>query len=167
MHWAINYTLFYLTLEWAIRLAMLAVVTRGRRPVVAMAWLLIIFFEPIIGIILYGLFGRNRLPRRRIEQHEQLLQKFREFEERVKDDDAATIPQLGPECEAAVKLAQRLGYMPIVGGNAVEVLTEAQEVIDRIIDDIDAAEHHVHLLFYIYAADGTGERVSAAIRTGG
>ena len=52
---------------------MIPVVVRRRKPTATMSWLLVIFFEPIIGLILYGLFGNNRLPRRRIKQHEPTM----------------------------------------------------------------------------------------------
>lgn len=163
LDWTLVGTILFIGSEWAIRLVMLAVVTRRRRPVVAMAWLLIIFFQPYIGVGLYVLIGRNRLPRRRIERHERLLQELEALEVRLANDEAATVPQLGPECTAAVGLAKRLGYMPIVGGNAVEIMTGSRDVVDRLIDDIDCANHHVHLLFYIFADDDTAERVAEAL----
>ena len=36
-------------------------------------------------------------------------------------------------------------------------------MINALIDDIDAARHHVHLLFYIFSTDATGQRVVAAL----
>jgi len=163
MDWALLGTILFIGSEWAIRLIMLVVVTSRRRPVVAMAWLIIIYFQPFIGILLYVMFGRNRLPRRRIERHENLLKELRALEARFSGDSAATSPQLGPECTAAITLAQRLGYMPIVGGNAVEIKTDTSEVIQHLIDDIDSANDHVNLLFYIFADDETGQRVTQAL----
>ena len=63
----------------------------------------------------------------------------------------------------AVKLAERLGYMPILDGNNVELIAQTEDFIDRLVADIDAAEHHVHLLFYIFANDSTGRRVADAL----
>jgi cardiolipin synthase len=163
LDWSVIAPAVFYGSEWAIRIVMLAVVTRRRRPVVAMAWLLIIFFQPLVGVGLYLLIGRNRLPRRRIERHEHLLKELRALEERSTDGQAATVPELGPECTAAVGLAKRLGYMPIVGGNEVNVMTRTNDVVDRLIDDIDCAENHVHLLFYIFADDATAERVAEAL----
>lgn len=161
--WPHTWTIIFLGAEWAIRVIMLFVVTRRRRPVVAMAWLLIIFFEPFIGVALYALIGRQRLPRRRIERHERLLQELQAFDERYSNDDASTSPTLGPESNAAVTLAKKLGYMPIVGGNAVEIMTNAGDVVQRLIDDIDGATCHVHVLFYIFADDATAQRVAEAL----
>ena len=48
--------------EWALRLTMIVVVPFRRSPEAAKGWLLLIFFEPTIGLVLYGLIGRPKLP---------------------------------------------------------------------------------------------------------
>jgi cardiolipin synthase len=152
----------YFASEWVIRLVMLAViVTQRRQPSSAMAWLMVIFFEPWVGLVFYLLIGHNGLPRRRTEQHARLLQELRAVGRRY--DASVVRPELGPEATAAVTLAERLGSMPILGGNDVELITRTQEVIDLLVADIGAAEHHIHLLFYIFADDETGRRVADAL----
>lgn len=45
----------------------------------------------------------------------------------------------------------------------MDVLSQTNDFICRLIADIDAAENHVNLLFYIFVADETGCRVSDAL----
>ena len=45
-----------LVLDIAIRLLSLIFVPRNRRPQTALAWLLLIFFQPYIGIVLFWMF---------------------------------------------------------------------------------------------------------------
>ncbi len=149
--------------EWVICLVMLVVVTRRRQPSSAMAWLLVIFFLPWVGLVLYLLIGEHRLPRRRTRRHARLLRELKALDRRSEGRPSVVRPQLGPDAMAAVTLAERLGSMPILGGNDVELMTRTEDVIDRLIADVDAAEHHVHLLFYIYADDETGRRVAEAL----
>ncbi|HUT78343.1 MAG TPA: cardiolipin synthase [Polyangia bacterium] len=153
----------YYASEWVIRLVMLVVVTRRRQPNSAMAWLLVIFFLPWPGLILYMILGNYRLPKRRIEEHSPLADELSAVRQRLEDHPNIVHPELGPELMSFVDLAERLGYMPIFGGNDAQLITETGEVIDRLVADIDAAEHHVHLLFYIWANDATGRRVSEAL----
>ncbi len=150
--------------EWLLRIVMLVVVTRRREPASAMAWLLVIFFIPWLGLVLYWLIGENRLPRRRIEAREDARERLREVARRFERHPNVVRPELGPEAVTAVALAERLGDMPILGGNAVALLADTDEVIDRLIADMDAARHHIHLEFYIYAVDATGRRVAEALR---
>ena len=48
--------------EWMVRIAMLVIVPMRRSPEAAKGWLLLIFFEPSIGLVLYLLIGRPTLP---------------------------------------------------------------------------------------------------------
>ena len=61
-------------------------------------------------------------------------------------------------------LAENLGHLPILGGNQVELLTAYDELMTRLVADIDAAKHHVHLLFYIFADDAATAPVLSALK---
>ncbi|NLE36989.1 MAG: cardiolipin synthase [Pirellulaceae bacterium] len=141
---------------------MLVVVTNRRRGS-PMAWLLIISFFPVPGLVLYLLIGENRLPRRRAERHARLLDDLGEIARWFEGHPAVVHPALPPDQESFVLLAERLGSLPIVGGNEGKLMTDTDEVIDRLVEDIDAAERHVHLLYYIYANDKTGQKVADAL----
>jgi cardiolipin synthase len=155
--------LFLYWAEWVIRVVMLLTVPRRRSPNSALAWLTLIFFLPWVGLVLYVLVGTNRLPRRRVERYRQLLEEFnRRLGQRL-CGTAVTNPDLPAEAMTAVRLAERLGQLPILGGNEVELLTDTNEVIDRLIADIEQAENHVHMLFYIFHDDETSHRVSEAL----
>jgi cardiolipin synthase len=62
-----------LLVEWAIRIALVLRIIMTRRPVpVALAWVLVVVWVPILGIIVYLLVGENRLGRRRVRRFEEL-----------------------------------------------------------------------------------------------
>jgi len=50
----------FIALEWAMRIAMLVIVPFRRSPDAAKGWLLLVLFEPILGCMLYFVFGRRR-----------------------------------------------------------------------------------------------------------
>ena len=50
-------------IDMAIRLVALVVVPRNRLPTAAMAWLLAMFFIPVIGALLFLLIGNPSCPR--------------------------------------------------------------------------------------------------------
>lgn len=158
-----DWTLGIWLAEWVIRIVMLGVVLRRRRPAAAMAWLLIIFFLPWAGVILYALIGRHRLPRRRSRQHARMLERLRDVTGKLAKLSHVEPPLPGPVASAAVALAQKLSHMPILGGNDLEIVSNTSDVIDRLAADIDSAERHVHLLFYIFAPDASGRRIADAL----
>ena len=58
----------YLLAEWAIRIGALVIVPFRRTPDAAKGWLLLILFEPMLGLIAYLVIGRRRLPAARIRR---------------------------------------------------------------------------------------------------
>ena len=74
-----------------------------------------------------------------------------------------SLPSLPPNVSPLAALAARLGDFEPLQGNRVELLTDYQGSIQRLIADIEAARRHVHLLCYIYEDDETGRRVAEAL----
>jgi cardiolipin synthase len=73
------------------------------------------------------------------------------------------LPAMGAATQRSLALATTLGEMPVLGGNDVELIARADEAIDLLVADIDAAVNHVHLLFYIFENDEAGGKVLAAM----
>jgi len=89
---------WYTVSEWVIRLVMLVIIVNQRRPPrSAMAWLMVIFFLPWPGLIVYLLIGENQLPRRRIEQHARLVKELLAVRRRFEDHPSVVHPKLAPE----------------------------------------------------------------------
>jgi cardiolipin synthase len=63
----------------------------------------------------------------------------------------------------AAQLAARLSEFGVVEGNRFELLPAYDAALDRLIAEIDGATRYVHLLYYIFAADDAGEKVTAAL----
>ena len=139
--------------EWIIRLVMVVVVPFRRTPAAAKGWLLLIMFEPWIGLLIYLLIGRARLNRRQRQLAAQLPQAMAKVTNRLANHPHIFHPDLSPTLSQAVTLAENLGQSPILGGNAVELLSDYEDTIARIIADFEQAKNHVHLLFCIFADD--------------
>ena len=160
----LSWTEILFWLEWLIRLGMLPIVIRRKKqPAVCLAWLAIIFFAPLVGLAAYLLIGEVRLGSRRIRRHAREV----DVVARADRPDIQLRHIVQPEIDKTQQLfphvATELGGLPVLGGNAVELEADTYRVIDRLVEDIDQARHHAHLLFYIFAADEVGERVLAAL----
>jgi cardiolipin synthase len=155
----------YVGFGWVIRALMVPVILRRQfAPGAAVAWLGIIFLHPYIGLSLYLILGETRLGPHRVERHRQLVERFRSQMRKAVGQDAASREKLLPEAyEPMVRQAEKISGLPVLGGSYVEFLGECHEFIDRLVADIDAAQSQVHLLYYIFAPDATGERVVAAL----
>ncbi|MEI6396362.1 MAG: cardiolipin synthase [Verrucomicrobiota bacterium] len=158
MHWS----LLYLCSEWLIRFVMLIYVPQRRSAAASRTWLLLIFLMPWPGLVLYALFGRIYLPKRRIEMQERASIQIREVQAQRRAATARAL-SLPPDLQPIAHFGQQLGDFEVCSGNSVELLTDYAGAIDRLVADIDAARQSAHLLFYIFDADATGERVGEAL----
>lgn len=148
----------YLISEWIIRIVMLFFVPSRRTPQAAQAWLLLIFFLPIPGLILYAAIGRPRFPSWRTERFHQLAPFFGGVLEALREAGAVA------EGDEAAALAGHLGALAATRGNGIEFLTDYDGTIARIVEDIDAAQESVRILVYIFADDDVGRKVIDALR---
>ncbi len=151
--------------QWAIRLAMIPLVAREHRAEVALGWLGLILLVPYVGAPLYFLFGELNL-RHRLQAHAQ-VQRELEMEHGLRKQTPALLhPGFPRPIHHLAHLTGKLaghGAFPVVDGNAVELVVGQQDGIDRIIQDVDRAERHVHLLFYLYNDDASGRRLAEAL----
>src|ERR1700760_4971318 len=103
MHWS----LVYLISEWAIRLVMLVYVPQRRTAAATRTWLLLIFVLPWPGLLLYGLFGRIYVPRKRVEQQTRASHRIRAVQAQMGARLFAR-PHLPAHLSPIVTLATRL-----------------------------------------------------------
>jgi cardiolipin synthase A/B len=153
----------FLLSEWAIRLVMLAIVPFRRTPAAAKGWLLLIFFVPWIGLLLYALIGRPTMPRSRVEQMARLPQAMAKVRERVLSHPNIFHPEMSAGLEWTGYLAEKLGRMPSLGRNAAEIMVDYDAILARLVADIDHARNHVHLLYFLFVADTATAPVIAAL----
>ncbi len=155
-----------LVAQWVIRIVLIPIVLERHRPAVATTWLIVVFFEPFIGLVIYLVIGRQLVGRKRIDHHRRVAEEIDAGARRDRTGRSSWRWMIFRNTDGTRRLAKSLSGMPAVTGNAVDLIHDTDEVIDRLIADIDAATHHVHLLFYIFAADTTGLRVADAAGAG-
>lgn len=141
-------------LSFLIRLAALGILPVRHSPSSAVAWLLVVFFWPLPGAALYLILGSTRLPRERKLRHEKAMMLLRRIQENpFRTDRTGRLPVLPDHAERFARLGQRLGKWPIVAGNQMDFIHSAAVLFEKLAEDIDNADHHVDLLYYIFAAD--------------
>jgi cardiolipin synthase len=138
-------------LNIGIRLFALVVVPRNRLPQSAMAWLLAIFFLPVIGTLVFLLIGNPKLPADRRAKQEEMN---RRIAESLGTTDPADVP---PErsLAAVTTLAENLTAIPMLAGNRAELLPDYGGSLAAMTAALDAALTSVHVEFYILSEDDT------------
>ncbi len=130
---------------------------RRGRPQAALGWVMVLVFVPIVGVLLWWAIGRRHLHRRR--KRRRLATAQRAGRLTVLRDalpspseaewDVMPIRRLPPEVAEWV-------YAP-TSSNHVELLVDADQFYPAIEEAIRDAQKHIHVLFYIWRSDATGE----------
>lgn len=150
-----------LVLDLTIRIAAIIIVPRNRRPTAAMAWLLAIYFIPIIGVFLFLLIGNPRLPRKRRRKQERINEYIHDTSASL---DFGTLRPHAPSWfTSLVTLNRNLGAMPLAGDNSAQLIPDYQESLDAMADAIRRAERYVHVEFYIFQADASTDNFFRAL----
>jgi len=148
--------------EWCFRLLMVSIVLlrRNARSETSLTWITVILALPLIGTALFLTFGLTRLGRRRVRRYREIIARVEHPDNRVRHETASMRHDMSRSDRQLAQLAESLGASPAIGGNSLALMGETDDVIDRIIADVDAATDHCHLLFYIYLPDETGQRLA-------
>ena len=150
-----------LVFDITVRVLAIIVIPRNRRPTAAMAWLLAIYFIPIIGILLFLLIGNPRLPRKRRKKQRQINDYIRETSHGL---DFGTLRPNAPEWfRSLVTLNRNLGALPIAGDNGATMISGYQESLDAMAASIRGARRYVHVEFYILQADAATDNFFRAL----
>ncbi len=119
----------------------------------AVSWLGIIVLAPLVGPVLYWLFGINRIRRRAVaELSEHSIADDNSHEQRV---DLAN-PQTPTHWQRLMRLGLGIHDSPYVVGNSVEALINGDEAYPQMLQAIDVARQSVVLSSYIFEHDAAG-----------
>lgn len=150
-----------IVVDISIRIGAVILIPRNRKPTSATAWLLLVFFLPYIGVLLYLLIGSPQLPKRRRERQQKINQFILETTEGM--DRVKRTPTWPSWLESVVELNRKLGSMPLVGGNSANLLPDYDDAIRAMADEVNRARRYVHAQFYILSSDPTTEPFFAAL----
>lgn len=142
-----------LAVEIVIILAALLVLPGGRRPQTAMAWLLLIIAIPFFGFLLFLLFGRTTVGKKRRALQEEVNAAVLAAAHLEDIEDEARRLELPPLVQTFAKLNRRLGVLPLSFGNTVELIEDYQAQIDAMTAEVATATDYVHVQFYISSWD--------------
>ena len=164
-NWATITTLIALV-GWFIPLVMLFFIPANRKPSSATAWLMLSFMLPYVGLAIFLLIGSPKLSRRRRAQQHTMDNLIRETVSEAITRPALTNllePAISPRYEEFVRLNSNLGHLPAFAGNSVELLPNYDTTIQRIAQEIEHAQHFVHVEYFSLNRDKETECVFAAL----
>ncbi|MGN0282610.1 MAG: cardiolipin synthase [Prevotella sp.] len=139
--------------------AMLHVLMDNRQPAKTMAWMLVIYFVPVIGLLLYFFFGRNTRRERMMSDRSLNQLTKRSMLEFVEQRDLLVPDEHRP----AVDLFVNQNFCLPFKNNSVDIFTSGYTFFMRLLSDIGGARQSIHMDFYIFEDDALGNLVADAL----
>lgn len=135
------------------------VVLDNRQPSKTMAWCMVIFFVPIVGIIAYLFLGVNTRRERMVSQRSMDQLTRRSMSGFIEQGDLQ-LPELSrPVIDLFINQSFSLPF----NNNKVEILTDGYDFFPSLLRDIASARDHIHIDVYIFEDDALGRLISDAL----
>lgn len=140
-------------------LTMITILMDNRQPAKTMAWILVLWFIPLLGIILYFFFGQN-IRREHIVSRKSLDQLTKRSMFEFVEQRNLTLPD---EHRKLIDLFTNQQMALPFKGNTVEIYKDGYEFFPALLAEIAKARHHIHIDVYIFCDDALGRLVSDAL----
>lgn len=150
-------------LYWLVTAAVTLRIIALRRPVsVTLAWLLIIYIVPIVGAILYLLFGELNLGRKRAARANTMVEPYLTNLTTQFHDNKDALPG-GEMTEAINSLMTTQVGIGALNYGAMHILRTPEDIFERLIRDVHQARRSIVLETYIWHPYGYVERLTSAL----
>lgn len=138
-----------------ITMLVIRIVMDNRQPAKTMAWGMVMFFVPVIGLVLYFFFGMNTRKERLISQRSLDLLSKRSMLGFVKQDRL----QLPQPYRPVIDLFVNQNFSLPFQDNELEMLTDGYSFFLSLLSDLRKAKNHIHIDVYIFEDDALGRLV--------
>lgn len=156
-----------LYIHWILLVIYLAITIGGivsvlmdnKQPEKTMAWILVLCFMPIVGIIFYLFFGQNTRKEKVISERSMDLLMKRSMLEFAEQENLH-IPRRN---RPLMKLFTNQNWALPFKDNEVSIFTDGYEFVSTLLYSIGQAQDHIHLDTYIIEDDPLGNLVADAL----
>lgn len=147
--------------------AVVIVFFERREPRSVWAWLLLLFFLPGVGFILYLFLGGD-MHKRKMFREKELEEDLHDI---IKDQKVRLKKGSGGERKEDIE-----GYTDLImynmetanaillEENDIDIFTDGNEKFDALIADMEKAEHFIHLQYYIIRNDVLFQRIAEVLK---
>ena len=149
----------YVLMMVAAIVAIIHVLMDNRQPAKTMAWILVIGFVPVVGVVFYLFFGINHRKERIISQSQMDELTKRSMLSFVEQHDFHVPERHKPLVDLFVNQNFSLPFKD----NQIDIMTDGYAFFPELLKDIAEATHHIHINMYIFENDAVGRLVADAL----
>lgn len=126
------------------------IILERRSPEKTIAWFLVFIVIPPLGILLYIFIGRNW-------KRHKLNNSFTNFAKEVVDNFINRTHQT--EFKPLLELLAKNSESPVFDNNEIEVFNNGKDKFEALKEEMEKAEHHIHLEYFIVKSDQIGNEI--------
>jgi cardiolipin synthase len=150
-----------------IFLAIGIVFLERRNPTAALGWILLLFLIPVLGFVMYIIFGQNFYKKHifRLKKEEDIF--FQEIITKQKEELIRKVISL-PDSRLeqfrpmiTMLLENSMAYLTL--DNSVGIFTSGEKKFSSLLSAIHSAKHHIHMEYYIIRKDLLGAEIIDAL----
>lgn len=149
----------YITYGLLIVSSIFVIISENRNASKSLAWILALICLPVVGLVLYLLFGQSL-------RRESMLSKVNREKlfnsNKLPDVDVDNLT-LSENNKQLIKMCNRLEASRFYPGNNVRMYVRGNDKFDDMLNDINLAQKFVHIQYFIIRDDVLGRRVRDAL----
>lgn len=131
------------------------VVLKNRDSVKTLAWVLVLLFLPILGAFLYFFFGRDKRKERMIGR--RLMSQINQ--RNLSANVSRCIPDLPQEYSTLHTYFCNTSSAYALPAQSIDVIADTKKYALMLMRELERAEKHIHMLFYIFEDDEFGRSI--------
>ncbi|WIV12622.1 cardiolipin synthase [Proteiniborus sp. MB09-C3] len=165
MNWFVPTLSILLVLN--VFLAFILIFLERKDPSATWAWLMVLLLVPYLGFILYLTLGQN-LSRQKIfdtktEEDQMIGKVLLEQMSYIQNNEIVFNDEEMINYQDMIRMQLISDDSIFTQDNEVEIFTDGNEKFAALLDSIEKANDHIHMLYYIIKNDSLGKKIVAAL----
>ncbi|MDN7246919.1 cardiolipin synthase [Planococcus shenhongbingii] len=127
------------------------------------AWFMVLFFLPYLGLLLYLLFGKphrkNKGKHSTAYSNPKILNLSDQQLTAIDEGSFSYPSEVAEEWQHLIRMNLKSGVAPFTQNNQLEIYTDGKRKFEALFKDIEAANSHIHLEYYMVKNDAIGKKL--------
>ncbi|MFI3296620.1 MAG: cardiolipin synthase [bacterium] len=137
------------------------ILMENRNPIKTLAWIMLMMIVPMVGVLLFLIVGRNY---RRTKLLIKRTGRVPKPKSNIYDFDKLSESGVPIRFQKLIRLLNSNSGSRLSVSNDVEVYAEGSAIFNSLYADIERAESHIHLQFYIIENDSEGDKLQSLLK---
>ncbi len=136
------------------------IIMQRRSPVATLGWIIALTLMPIVGLVVYRIFGPMRIQRQKLRRMHGRAKLGTHKEQLALREEYPDAPQWAVQHS---RLIEKASGIPMSSARSVVLLHNGAATTKSMLEAIAQARDHIHLEYYIYEPDQIGTRLRDAL----